>query len=50
MVPVEETKKRKLPVIKIDNSLKKYKDTALFEDKTQKANETLKKVDLPNLA
>jgi hypothetical protein len=43
----KELNKSKLPVIRIDNSLEKYKDQVLFKDKLDKANEMLKTVGLP---
>jgi hypothetical protein len=44
---IEDLNKRKIPIVKIDNSLKKFKDMPLFQDKVDKANETLKNVGLP---
>ena len=40
---------RKIPIVKIDNSLKKFIKMPLFEDKIKKANETLINVGLPRL-
>jgi hypothetical protein len=34
-------------IVTIDNSLKKYKDMPLFQDKVDKANEMLRTVGLP---
>ena len=42
-----ELKKRKIPIVKIDESLNKYDDIVLFPDKFKKANDMLKKVGLP---
>jgi hypothetical protein len=42
-----ELKKRKIPIVKIDNSLNKYDEIILFPDKLEKAKEMLKKVGLP---
>ncbi len=39
--------KSKLPIVKVDKSLSKYKDKILFKEKVEKANETLKSVGLP---
>lgn len=36
-----------LPIVRLDKSLDKYKGKVLFKDKLEKANETLKKVGLP---
>ena len=46
---VEELNKRKTPIVVIDNSLKKYKDMPLFQDKVDKANEMLRTVGLPKV-
>jgi hypothetical protein len=43
----KELKKRKIPIVKIDESLNKYDDLILFPDKLEKANEMLRKVGLP---
>jgi hypothetical protein len=43
----EESKKYKIPFVKIDKSLNKYDDIVLFPDKLEKANERLKKVGIP---
>ncbi len=42
-----ELKKRKIPIVKIDNSLDKYDNIIMFPDKLEKANEMLRKVGLP---
>ena len=44
---IKELNKRKTPIVRIDNSLDKYKDMPLFQDKVDKANEVLKRVGLP---
>jgi len=44
---VKELNKRKTPIVVIDNSLKKYVEMPLFQDKVDKANDMLKKVGLP---
>lgn len=49
MKTIDELNKRKTPIVKIDNSLKKYKEMPLFTDKIKKANETLRKVGLPKM-
>ena len=49
MKKIEELNKSKLPIVKIDKSLDKYKDKILFKEKVEKANETLKSVGLPKL-
>ena len=47
IMKVNELNKSKLPVVRIDNSLGKYKDQVLFKDKLDKANEMLKTIGLP---
>ncbi len=46
---IDDLNKRKIPIVKIDNSLKEFIDKPLFQDKVEKANETLKKVGLPKM-
>lgn len=47
MKKIEELNKSKLPVVKVDKTLGKYKDKVLFKEKVEKANETLKNIGLP---
>ena len=42
-----ELKKRKIPIVRVDNALNKYDSQILFPDKLEKANEMLKKIGLP---
>ena len=42
-----EIKKRKIPIVRVDNSLNKYDDKILFPDKLEKTNEMLRKIGLP---
>ncbi len=44
---VKKLNKKKIPIVTIDNSLEKYKNEPLFQDKVDKANEVLHKVGLP---
>ncbi|WP_233897262.1 hypothetical protein [Tenacibaculum piscium] len=44
---INDLNKRKIPILKIDNSLKEFLNKPIFQDKVNKANETLKKVGLP---
>ena len=44
---LDEIKKRKIPIVRIDKSLNKYDDIDLFPEKLEKANEMLRKVGLP---
>ena len=42
-----ELKKRKIPIVKVDESLNKYDEIVLFPEKLEKANEMLRRVGLP---
>lgn len=44
---IKEIEKRKVPIVRIDKSLNKYKNVVLFPDKLEKANEMLRTVGLP---
>ena len=44
---VKKLNKKKIPIVTINNSLEKYKNEPLFQDKVDKANEVLRKVGLP---
>jgi len=50
MKTIKELNDKKLPVVRIDKSLEKYKTMPIFQDKLNKANEVLKKVGLPKPA
>ena len=47
MKVITEIKKRKVPIVRVDNSLEKYDDKILFPDKLEKANKMLRKIGLP---
>ncbi len=47
MRTVQELNKKKTPIAVIDNSLEKYKELPLFQDKVDKANGMLRTVGLP---
>jgi hypothetical protein len=47
MKMIAEIQKRKIPIVRVDDSLNKYDDKILFPDKLEKANEMLRKVGLP---
>ncbi len=47
MKSIKELNQRKVPIVKINNTLEKYKNLPLFKDKLDRANETLKKVGIP---
>lgn len=50
MKTIKELNDKKIPIVRIDNSLEKYKKMPIFQDKVDKANEMLKTVGLPKLA
>ncbi len=47
MKVTNELKKRKIPIVTIEESLNKLDDKILFPKKLEKANEMLKKIGLP---
>lgn len=47
MKKVEDLNRRKVPIVRIDPSLERYRDRTLFPDKLAKANEMLKTARLP---
>jgi hypothetical protein len=49
MKTIKELNDKKIPIVRIDNSLKKYKKIPLFQDKVDKANEALRTSGLPKL-
>ena len=50
MKTIQELNDRKIPIVQIDNSLEKYKNMPIFQDKVDKANEMLRTIGLPKLA
>ena len=46
---IKDLNKKKTPIVRIDNSLEKFKKLPIFQDKVDKANEMLKTVGLPKL-
>lgn len=42
-----EIRRRKIPIVRIDDSLNTYDDKILFPDKLEKANDVLRKIGLP---
>jgi hypothetical protein len=44
---IKQLNKKKTPIVVIDDSLEKYKDMPLFQDKVDMANEMLRTVGLP---
>lgn len=49
MKKIDELNRKKVPVVRIDNSLEQYKEQPLFQDKVDKANEILKNIGLPKM-
>ncbi len=49
MKSIKELNDKKIPVVRIDNSLEKYLNMPIFQDKVDKANESLKTVGLPKI-
>jgi len=47
MKTVQDLNSRKVPIVRIDTSLEKYRDKVLFPEKLAKANEMLKTAKLP---
>ena len=47
MITIQEFNEKKIPIVRIDNSLEKYKTMPIFQEKVDKANEMLKTVGLP---
>ena len=50
MKTIKELNDKKIPIVRIDNTLEKYKTMPVFQDKVDKANEMLRTVGLPKLA
>jgi hypothetical protein len=44
---IQEIKKRKIPIVRIEKSLNNYDNIVLFPDKLEKANKILKTAGLP---
>ena len=50
MKTIKELNEKKVPIVRIDNSLEKYKKMPIFQDKVDKANEMLRTIGLPKIA
>ena len=50
MKTIQELNERKIPIVRINNSLKKYKTLPIFQEKVDKANEMLCTIGLPKPA
>ena len=46
---IKEINEKKIPIVRIDNSLEKYKTMPIFQDKVDKANEALRTIGLPKI-
>ena len=49
MKTIKELNEKGIPIVRIDDSLEKYKTIPIFQDKVDKANEVLRIVGLPKL-
>ncbi len=49
MKTIQELNERKIPIVRIDNSLEKYLKMPIFQDKVDKANEALRTIGLPKI-
>jgi hypothetical protein len=47
MNSIEEINSKKIPIVRIDSSLEKYREQSLFPEKMVKANQMLKTTNLP---
>ena len=50
MKTIQELNEKKIPIVRINNGLKKYKTMPIFQEKVDKANEMLRTIGLPKLA
>jgi hypothetical protein len=50
MKTIQELNERKIPIVRINNKLKKYKSMPIFQEKVDKANEMLRTIGLPKLS
>lgn len=50
MKVIKDLNDKKVSIIRINNSLEKYKNMPIFQDKVDKANEVLRTVGLPKLS
>jgi hypothetical protein len=50
MKTIQELNEKNIPIIRIDNSLEKYKSMPIFQDKVDNANEMLRIIGLPKLS
>ncbi len=50
MKTIQELNERRIPIVRINNSLKKYKTMPIFQEKVDEANEMLRTVGMPKLS
>ena len=50
MKTIQDLNEKKIPIVRINNSLKKYKTMPIFQEKVDKANEMLRTIGLPKIA
>ena len=50
MKTIKELNEKKVPIVRIDNSLEKYKTMPIFQAKVDKANEMLRTIGLPKVS
>jgi transcription antitermination factor NusA-like protein len=49
MKTIQELNDKKIPIVRIDNSLEKYVKMPIFQNKVDKANEMLRTIGLPKI-
>jgi hypothetical protein len=50
MKTIKELNEKKIPIVRINNDLKKYKAMPIFQEKVDKANEMLRTIGLPKIS
>lgn len=50
MKNILELNKKKVPVVRIDKSLNKYRNVVLFPEKVEKARRSIERLGLPDLS
>ena len=50
MKTIKELNEKKIPIVRIDSSLEKYKTMPIFQERVDKANEMLRTIGLPKLS
>jgi hypothetical protein len=50
MKTIKNINAKKLPIVRIDSSLEKYKKMPIFQDKVDMANEVLRTVGIPKVS